>query len=174
MSVFQRKEKYDKRTLLPSGMIIDKDSPILEAIGAIEETIAILRDIKSIDADPDLNLTLSGACRKLSRLVDQIGAGAVTLLSRQDCEWMDGVVQRAPLETVKPSRKPLLASRALLAKAVCGRAERRLLSLLNMSTTGFGLSDYPAETLKWDEGLVFLTGLSAWLAFIAAANDFQD
>ena len=63
---------------------------------------------------------------------------------------------------------------ASIARSVCGRAERRLLTLVNLSTKGFGRGDYPAENLNWDDGLIFLSRLSELLALLATIKKPRD
>ena len=154
-----------------SELRVDKDSPTMEAMGAIAEVISILTLLQQFDQGSVACALLSETARRLSRLSDQVSAGVSKLLSPQDCEWMGDAIRLVQAtisaERTNWSKEPLAPTYASIARSVCGRAERRLLTLVNLSTTGFGLGDYAAENLDWDDGLIFLCRLSELLALLA-------
>jgi cob(I)alamin adenosyltransferase len=171
LSVVRSEEKYDREVRLLSGLRIDKDSPTMEAMGTIAEVISMLTLLEQFDQGSVGSAFLSDTARRLSRMSDQVSAGGSELLSPQDCEWMGDAIRQVQAtisaEKANWSKEPLAPAYASIARSVCGRAERRLLTLLDLSTTGFELGDYPAENLNWDDGLIFLSRLSELLALLA-------
>jgi cob(I)alamin adenosyltransferase len=166
---------YSDRIQLLSGMNIDKDSPTVEAIGAIEEAGATLKLLELTMGRVDAKRTIVDARSKLMELARQISSQDLVLLSSSDKEWIETVLRNlesASTNAVDETRGNLIASAyADLARAQCRRAERRLLALQEGTSRGHGLKDRLRTTPQFIFGLCFLDSLSEVLALIAQREE---
>jgi cob(I)alamin adenosyltransferase len=151
-------------TSLGGGRKVRKNDPLVEALGAVDELNAALGLAATLPAGEPLVETLSDIQRRLCSLSADLaarpGRGAPTpRISPADAAWVEK--EAAALETSLPPLKNFIlpggapAGAALhWARAVCRRAERRIVPLLKKERAS-------------KDALIFLNRVSDFLFLIA-------
>jgi cob(I)alamin adenosyltransferase len=151
-------------TFLGGGRKVRKDNFVIEVLGAVDELNAALGLAAALLADTAPSEALSGIQRRLCALGADLAAGpkpgaAAPRISPADAAWVEK--EAAALESSLPLLKNFilpggsLAGAALhLARAVCRRAERRIVPLLKKKRAS-------------KDALIFLNRVSDLLFLIA-------
>lgn len=158
------------QTSLGSGLRVDKDSPPIETLGAVDELNSWIGVLVATANSPMVKQTFVFVQHDLFDLGAQISVPGTPLLSRAHLARIEESFERmnSQLEMLKefilPGGAPSSAF-AHVARTVCRRAERRLLSLcqIDRQAPGLGESAAPAENY----GLSYLNRLSD-LLFVAS------
>lgn len=158
------------QTSLGSGLRVDKDSPPIEALGAVDELNSWIGVLAATANSPMVKQIFVFVQHDLFDLGAQISVPGTPLLSRAHLARIEDSFERmnSQLEMLKefilPGGAPS-SSFAHVARTVCRRAERRLLSLcqIDRQAPGLGESAAPAENY----GLSYLNRLSD-LLFVAS------
>jgi cob(I)alamin adenosyltransferase len=127
-------------TGLFGGVRVDKDAPGVEAYGSVDELNACLGMVRALAGPGELDLTLAGVQSDLFRLGAELACApgkedrlGMELIGPNDTARLEGAIDRAeaslpPLKTfVLPAGSPAAAS-LHMARTVCRRAERRVIS----------------------------------------------
>ncbi|MEP9369413.1 cob(I)yrinic acid a,c-diamide adenosyltransferase [Xanthobacter sp. VNH20] len=150
-------------TRLATGARVEKDSPTVELIGAVEELAGWLAVLAEGGASGDAGQALAIAQNDVHELLQQVAAPGAPQLSAAYVRRLDGLIGRleADLPVVAATLLPggsLPAAHAAVARAVCRRAERRLVSQAEI--------DPPAPG---SAGIAYLNRLGDLLALLARA-----
>jgi cob(I)alamin adenosyltransferase len=161
------------QTGLGSGLRVDKDSPPIETLGAIDELNSWIGVLLSLSKTPRVKQIFTLVQHDLFDLGAQICVPGTPLLSHAHLSRIEESFEQlnATLGTLKefilPGGAPSSAF-AHVARTVCRRAERRLFSLLEVDTTAEGLRVRKDNSSTiGDFGLSYLNRLSD-LLFVAA------
>lgn len=162
------------RTNLASGLRVDKDSPRIEALGAVAELNSSIGFLASVSESEQVRRVCTLIQHDLFDLEAQIRSPGASLLSRAHLARLEDGFERISSEAgmseevILPGGAPAAAC-AHVARAVCRRAERRLFTMTDVESgmTGVegvtGLEDSAAHEF----GLSYLNRLSD-LLFVAA------
>jgi cob(I)alamin adenosyltransferase len=150
-------------TRLATGARVEKDSPTVELIGAVEELAGWLAVLAQAGASGDAGQALAIAQNDVHELLQQVAAPGAPHLSMAYVRRLDGLIGRleADLPVVAATLIPggsLSAAHAAVARAVCRRAERRLVSQAEI--------DPPAPG---SAGIAYVNRLGDLLALLARA-----
>lgn len=158
------------QTSLGSGLRVDKDSPPIETLGAIDELNSWIGVLVASVASPVVRETLTLVQHDLFDLGAQVSVPGTPTLSRAHLARIEDSFARlnSELEMLKefilPGGAPSSAF-AHVARTVCRRAERQLLRLYQIERQAEGLSDGAAPADSY--GLSYLNRLSD-LLFVAS------
>ena len=158
------------QTSLGSGLRVDKDSPPIETLGAIDELNSWIGVLVASANSSMLKQIFTFVQHDLFDLGAQISVPGTPLLSRAHLARIEDSFERMNSELgmlkefILPGGAPSSAL-SHVARTVCRRAERRLLRLYQIERQAEGLSDstVPAENY----GLSYLNRLSD-LLFVAS------
>lgn len=160
-------------TGLGSGARVEKDSPVIEALGAVDELNSWIGVLCELTAVTDMREILSHVQHDLFDLGAQISVPGAQLLSQAHLDRLENVVARLNVD-LPPLREFILPGGAQaagfchVARTVCRRAERRLVTLGQVMDRITELGG-PAGSIE-DEyrfGLAYLNRLSD-LLFMAS------
>jgi len=161
------------KTSLGSGLRVDKDSPPIETLGAIDELNSWIGVLLTLSISPKVKEVFALVQHDLFDLGAQISVPGTPLLSQAHLSRIDDSFEQmnADLSMLKEFILPGGASSsafAHIARTVCRRAERRLFSLLEIDVGAEGLrvatiGPSAAESF----GLAYLNRLSD-LLFVAS------
>ncbi len=128
-------------TRIIGGVKLPKDHPLLEALGSLDELNAYLGYVKSVSSYDDINKLLSEIQVDLLRLSTELACSySPTLMCKckamsiEDVDRIERHIDRFHAE-LKPLNKFLVlggcetASLIHVARAICRRAERRVVTL---------------------------------------------
>ncbi len=157
----------DGQTNLGAGTRTDKDSPPIETLGAIDELNTWIGALAAMATSAALRDRLLDIQHDLFDLAVQINSAEVSWLSSRHISRVERFSEElgASLEPAKSVILPgggQFASSAHIARAVCRRAERRLVSLRE--------SYPPSETC----GIAYLNRLSDFLFAAARAENLRQ
>ncbi len=147
-------------TALGSGTRVDKDSPPIEALGAVDELNSWIGVVVALSISRQVKEVFTLVQHDLFELSAQVSVPKTTLLSRAHLARIEEAIDQmnAALDTSKefilPGGVPS-SSFAHVARTVCRRAERKLFRLTEL--------DAPPENF----GLPYLNRLSD-LLFVAS------
>jgi cob(I)alamin adenosyltransferase len=167
------------QTSLGSGTRTGKDSPPIETLGAIDELNSWIGVLISLASSKEVKETFIFVQHDLFDLGAQISVPGTPLLSRdhlsriESCfDQMNGQLGMLK-EFILPGGSPASAL-AHVARTVCRRAERRLVSLLEIyqSAADEPQSDTSGKTAQ-DFGLPYLNRLSD-LLFVASRIENRE
>ena len=121
-------------TGLGDGSRIAKDSPRIEVLGELDELNCMIGTILAHPVRDDIRHTLSEAQHKLFDMGGELCMPGYSAISAEDVAWLEGELDRynADLPPLKEFILPgggHAAAACHLARAVCRRAERRLVAL---------------------------------------------
>lgn len=158
------------QTSLGSGLRVDKDSPPIETLGAIDELNSWIGVVVSSANSPMVRDALTLVQHDLFDLGAQISVPGTTLLSRAHLARIEECFERmnAELGMLKEFILPGGSQSSAfthVARTVCRRAERRLCSLYQVEGQAEGLWDRGAFGENY--GLSYLNRLSD-LLFVAS------
>ncbi|MFG1421646.1 cob(I)yrinic acid a,c-diamide adenosyltransferase [Roseixanthobacter liquoris] len=150
-------------TRLATGARVEKDSPTIELIGAVEELAGWLALLAESGASGEAGQALAIARNDVHELLQQVAAPGAPQLSMAYVRRLDSLIGRleADLPVVAATLVPggsLPAAHAAVARAVCRRAERRLVSQAEI--------DPPAPG---SAGIAYVNRLGDLLALLARA-----
>ena len=158
------------QTSLGSGLRVDKDSPPIETLGAIDELNSWIGVLVASAGSSIVRQTFTLVQHDLFDLGAQVSVPGTPLLSRLHLARIDDSFERMNSELgmlkefILPGGAPSSAF-AHVARTVCRRAERQLLRLCQIERQAEGLSDSatPAENY----GLSYLNRLSDLLFVVS-------
>ncbi len=122
-----------KMTRLAMGTRVEKDSPTIELIGALEELAAWIAVLADDPAMPQDHQSLVTVENDLHELLQQVAAPGTALLSQPYVTRLDLLVEERE-RRLSPAASEMLpggsprAAFAAVARSVCRRAERRLVT----------------------------------------------
>ncbi len=137
----------DGTTGLGDGRRLAKDSLRIEAIGAVDELNSQIGAILAQEIDEDIHRCLTTVQHQLFNIGGELCLPATTLLRHEETtrleRWLDRFnAELPPLEEfILPGGSPAAAS-CHIARAVCRRAERRLIALRREEEVGEALLTY--------------------------------
>lgn len=150
-------------------MRVDRDSPLIEMQGSLNEVNAWIGVIISLANSIDVRELMPFVQHDLRYLSDQIGLQSEVLLSHEHLVRIDSTIARlkpkdfSPEEETLPPSSSTAAAFAFVARSVCQRAERQLASLEAMNNTiGVAGIRMPANDLP----LAYLKRLDALLRIV--------
>ncbi|ODR95251.1 hypothetical protein AUC70_06045 [Methyloceanibacter stevinii] len=162
------------QTKLDSGVIVDKDSVPVEAIGAIVELRAWIAVLISLSSSPLLK-SLRAVRADLAAIIRRIKATGTPRLSQESLERIDAAVEGLEAEltaqtpNMRVSELPTSAF-AEVAYAVCLRAERRLAELNQLNNIADAmLSTEGGKEAAGAIALAYLNRLSDLLRLLEAS-----
>lgn len=123
----------DGTTRLATGVRVEKDSPTIELIGALEELSAWIAVLADDPSAPEEGRLLAPVENDLHELLRQVAAPGTALLSQPYVQrlgaLMDALERQLPPAPAGalPGGSPRAAF-AAVARSVCRRAERRLVA----------------------------------------------
>lgn len=146
-------------TGLGDGNRIDKDHPRMEVIGAVDELNSLLGVLISETTDTTVSNLLTAIQHDLFDFGGELSIPGYTLVTAERSAWLEAQIDRLnePLPPLKNFILPggsRAASLCHLARAVCRRAERRLVTLARSDEVN-------------REGTVYLNRLSDLLFVLA-------
>lgn len=158
------------QTGLGSGARVDKDSPPIETLGAIDELNSWIGVLVASTSEPAVRETLLLVQHDLFDLGAQISVPGTKLLSRAHLVRIEQSFDliNSELGMLKEFILPggaLSSAFAHVARTVCRRAERRLFSLSEIERQAEGLSGHAPTGENY--GLSYLNRLSD-LLFVAS------
>lgn len=121
-------------TGLGDGTRIAKDSPRIEVLGAIDEVNSLIGQILVAEVRDSIRHTLNEVQHKLFDLGGELCMPGYTAIGADDVTWLEQELDRhnaelPPLkEFILPGGGPAAAA-CHMARAVCRRAERRMVTL---------------------------------------------
>lgn len=166
------------QTGLGSGLRVDKDSPVIEVLGVVDELNSWIGVVVETAASESLKESLILVQHDLFDLGAQLSVPGTARLSAAHVERVEQAFEQinSGLGMLKEFILPGgVASSAFLhvARTVCRRAERRLLSLRRLERgAGAASADDMATDADQDYGLVYLNRLSD-LLFVASRLENQ-
>jgi cob(I)alamin adenosyltransferase len=154
-----------------SSLRLEKDSPVTDALGALDELNSFIGLVISHAMRPETVEILGEVQHDLLDLITDVGMPSRTMLSsahvRRIKRWCDELNDDldVSMAIVLPGGT-IAASEAHVARAICHRAERCLVALVNLEAQAppIGLTSR-AELPRW--GLAYLDRLSGLLFVIA-------
>jgi len=160
----------DGTTGLGDGSRIAKDDARVEAMGEVDELNSTIGLLRNIGLPDDVDAVLSGVQHRLFDLGGELSIPGYQLIQAEAIEGLEKELDRinAELEPLKefilPGGTPA-ASWCHLARAVCRRAERRVVSMSRET----GHSDLPRQYLNRLSDYLFV--LSRYLNKAAGHGD---
>jgi cob(I)alamin adenosyltransferase len=150
------------RTSLGNGASVEKNSPTIETLGAIAELNSWIGVLVALSISPDMKELFTLVQHDLYDLGAQIGQPETPLLSQAHVARIEDRIKQmnAELGVAKEIILPggtVSASFAHVARAVCWRAERQLLSLVELDTFLERKAETPSSK---NFGLAYLNRLS--------------
>lgn len=168
------------QTGLGSGLRVDKDSPPIEALGAIDELNSWIGVLVALSGSRETREVLTLVQHDLFDLGAQVSVPGTPLLSRVHLTRIEASFDQmnAELGMLKEFILPggaLSSAFAHVARTVCRRAERRLLSLAQIERSAQELRG-PAGTASPPEsfGLSYLNRLSDLLFVVSRLENRAD
>jgi cob(I)alamin adenosyltransferase len=122
------------QTGLTGGERVDKDSHRIEAIGDVDELNCAIGLVLAHDAPPEVRVSLTQVQHDLFNLGGELSMRDCTLISQADVERLERTLDKfnaalpALREFILPGGGAAAAS-CHLARAICRRAERRVIAL---------------------------------------------
>jgi len=161
------------RTGLPSGARLEKDSPAIEVLGAIDELDSWIGVVLALAQSPSVREALARIQRDLSDLEAQISSPGAAALSQPHLARIDRSLEMLKAE-VERSDEPILpgGSRSSAFAHVCRRTERRLCTFAELRATAGATCEAAAgATQAEDSGLAYLNRLSDLLLVAACLEN---
>jgi cob(I)alamin adenosyltransferase len=159
------------QTSLGNGGRVDKNNPVIETLGVIDELNSWVGVLRSMAVSPKIKETLGHVQHDLFDLGAQVSVPGTRLLSEAHVSRIDGAVEemnsdlRMLKEFILPGGAPSSAL-AHVARTVCRRAERRLFSLSKIKE-GVERAAELGHQAQHEFGLSYLNRLSD-LLFVAS------
>lgn len=171
----------DKGTTgLGSGARVEKDSPTIEALGTIDELNSWIGVLSERSASSDVRQVLTYVQHDLFDLGAQVSVPGTALLSEAHLERIENATTalNADLPPLKEFILPggaQIAAFTHVARTVCRRAERRLISLRQVMgrITEAGGTQSAVEG-EYSYGLAYLNRLSDLLFIISRVENRAD
>jgi cob(I)alamin adenosyltransferase len=122
-------------TGLGDGRRVEKDSPRIEAIGTVDELNSAIGMVLVAEIRPTIRDTLSEVQHKLFDLGGELSMPDYQAIQADDVSWLEQELDRyneelPPLkEFILPGGGPAAAA-CHLARTICRRAERRMVTLM--------------------------------------------
>ncbi len=167
------------QTSLGSGTRVDKDSPPIETLGAIDELNSWIGVLVALSSSQEVKEVFKLVQHDLFDLGAQISVPGTPFLSREHLARIEDSFERINgqlgmlKEFILPGGVPASAF-AHVARTVCRRAERRLFSLTQLDrSAGELLTPNGNESSAENYGLAYLNRLSD-LLFVAARIENRD
>jgi cob(I)alamin adenosyltransferase len=166
-------------TGLGSGLRVDKDSPVIETLGAIDELNSWIGVVVTFAASDQVKQVLTFIQHDLFDLGAQISVPGTALLSAQHLARLDEGFQQINSK-LSPLKEFILpggltsAAFAHVARTVCRRAERRLCGLVQLQTAADRAANGTTSPVSEDFGLPYLNRLSDLLFVISRLENVQD
>lgn len=159
------------QTSLGSGERVDKDSPIIETLGAIDELNSWIGVVLSLAGSDKVREAFGHVQHDLFDLGAQLSVPGTPLLSEAHLARVDNAVEEmnAELGMLKEFILPGGAKSsafAHVARTVCRRAERRLFTLSEIES-GVEAGQQDRQSPQYNYGLSYLNRLSD-LLFVTA------
>jgi len=162
------------QTNLGYGTRVDKDSPSIEALGAIEELNGWIGVLIELSSSQEVKTVLSLVQHDLFDLGAQIRVPGTPLLSQQHLLRIEESLERMSAEVI-PRQEFILpggvlpASFTHVARTVCRRAERRLFSLCDLDRAAAAglLKNSDNSPTSANFGLSYLNRLSDLLFLVS-------
>ena len=129
------------QTSLTGGERIDKDSVRIEAMGDVDELNSALGLVLAYDIPPEVRGCLTGVQHALFNLGGELSMRDRALITPTDIDDLERTIdvlnaELPPLkEFILPGGDPAAAS-CHLARAICRRAERRVVALMRAESVG--------------------------------------
>lgn len=169
------------QTGLGSGLRVDKDSPPIETLGAIDELNSWIGVLVALSSSPATREVFTLVQHDLFDLGAQISVPGTPLLSRAHLSRIEASFEQMNAglgmleEFILPGGAPASAF-AHVACTVCRRAERRLFSLTQIESTAQGLTSEPGGPASPPEnfGLSYLNRLSDLLFVVSRLENRAD
>lgn len=165
------------QTGLGSGLRVDKDSPPIETLGALDELNSWIGLLLASSRNTKLKKTLNLVQHDLFDLGAQVSVPGTPLLSHAHVSRIEKSFEEmnADLKALKEFILPAGAQSsavAHIARTVCRRAERRLFSLLDIDSGADGLLVVTdSRPTRQDHGLSYLNRLSDLLFVVARTEN---
>lgn len=167
-------------TSLGSGTRVEKDSPIIETLGTIDELSSWLGVLVEGSASSEVKQVLTLAQHDLFDLGAQISVPGTALLSRAHLERIETAV--ASLNAAFPPLKEFIlpggsqiAGFTHVARTVCRRAERRLIALGQVMGRMSELTGPDAaQEAEYRFGIAYLNRLSDLLFVVARLENRES
>lgn len=159
------------QTSLGSGARVDKDSPPIKALGAIDELNSWIGVVLALATSPEVKETFTLVQHDLFDLGAQVSVPGTPLLSQAHVDRIEESFDHMNAglgmlkEFILPGGAPSSAF-AHVARTVCRRAERELFSFLDAEAAGLRLLK-DGVSAQDNFGLSYLNRLSD-LLFVAA------
>lgn len=167
------------QTSLGSSMRVDKDSPPIEALGAIEELNSWIGVLIAMSSSEEIREIFVLVQHDLFDLGAQISAPGAPLLSRDHLLRIEHSLDRLSARCgmlekfILPGGAPASAF-AHVARTICRRAERRLFTLTEVDrSAGRLLYLDVSETMAENFGLSYLNRLSDLLFVVARIENSE-
>jgi cob(I)alamin adenosyltransferase len=127
------------QTGLPSGQRLPKDAQVMEVVGTVDETNTALGMVRATGVDEDMDRLLDGIQHQLLNLGSEVARLGVLkedapVIGPQHVQALEEAINRfdaelAPLRNFILPGGTIAAAQFHFARAVCRRAERRLVAL---------------------------------------------
>jgi cob(I)alamin adenosyltransferase len=138
----------DKGTTgLSDGSRIAKDSTRIEAIGDVDELNSVIGIVVSQETDTEIRTILMDIQHHLFNVGGELSLPGYHLINAEHVTWLETTLDRLndnlePLQDfILPGGTPA-AAQCFLARAVCRRAERRLVTLKDNNSISESLLQY--------------------------------
>ena len=160
------------QTGLGTGVRVEKNSPPIQTLGAIDELNSWIGVLIALSLSEDVKAAFALVQHDLFDLGAQISVPGTALLSQTHLTRIEENFERmnADLGMLKEFILPggaLSASFAHVARTVCRRAERELVSLIDLEDTAESLDRKADPSTAKNFGLCYLNRLSD-LLFVAS------
>jgi len=146
MSKIYSKKGDAGKTSLGGGTVFSKDDPLIECIGAVDELISNLGLLRAYTEKNDRDKLIEWMQNKLQAIIGDIvqihaervkdgsNDGLMEAISEDDIKKLERTIDRIeqnldPLSTFVIPGKNKASAQAHVARTVCRRAERRIVSL---------------------------------------------
>lgn len=166
------------QTGLGNGLRVDKDNPVVQALGAIDELNSCIGVVITLSGSETIRSLLSLVQHDLFDLGAQISVPGTPLLSENHLSRLDDIFERLNSEFGQ-SREFILpggvqsAAFAHVARTVCRRAERDLFTLAEAAGRLDGLPSTARTKAADSFGLPYLNRLSD-LLFVVSRYENRD
>jgi cob(I)alamin adenosyltransferase len=166
-------------TGLGSGLRVDKDSPVIETLGAIDELNSWIGVVVTFSASDQVKQVLTFIQHDLFDLGAQVSVPGTALLSARHLARLDEGFQQINSK-LSPLKEFILpggltsAAFAHVARTVCRRAERRLCGLVQLQTAADRAANGTTSPVSEDFGLPYLNRLSDLLFVISRLENVHD